>query len=118
MSLRWYQNAQDYPLQPSLTDDRTAGWYAGGIVEYGSFDLPLKEGTSPDDEDEFLSNGGSFWFVLAESGHRLPVGRSGFLDVRLQAGARLGEGYERKRYQVLSVGTTETHTSTSVGAGT
>ncbi|MFO8044156.1 MAG: hypothetical protein R6U25_13210, partial [Alkalispirochaeta sp.] len=75
-SLRWYQNPQ--ALDPA---ERSAGWYAGAIVEYGWFDLPLIEGTRPEDTDEFLTNAGSMWFVLAEGGYRLPWGRSGFLDL-------------------------------------
>ncbi|MEX2444045.1 MAG: hypothetical protein WD492_10590 [Alkalispirochaeta sp.] len=118
VSLRWYQQPQDRPPQ-----EVASGWYAGGIVEYGWFDLPrYVYGEAGSSEDgswyESFTNEGSLWFVLAEGGYRLPMGRSGFLDLGVQAGVRLGEGYRTVRYTEYEDGFTETETEASMGAGT
>jgi hypothetical protein len=113
VSLRWYE-------APRTLDHgaREAGWYVGGVVEYGWFDLPPVERVRPADEVEFVTNSGSLWFVLAEVGYRRPIGRSGFLDVGVQAGGRLGEGYTSRQYLRFADGTTEDHAVTTLDAGT
>jgi hypothetical protein len=112
-SVRWYTSPQSVDH-----GTREAGWYVGAIVEYGWFDLPLLERIRPEDEVEFVANSGSLWFLLAEIGYRRPIGRSGFLDIGVQAGGRLGEGYTSQRYLRFADGTTEEPTVTTLGAGT
>mgnify|MGYP001292776837 CR=1 FL=1 len=112
VSLRWYQQPQ--PRAPGA--DRR-GWYAGGIVEYASFDRPNGHGIGAD-PGEYTTNSGSLWFLLAEGGYRIPAGRSGFIDLGVQAGFRFGEGYRSERFLVLSDGSQEFQTGTSINGGT